>query len=164
MNVLFDSASFWILFLTVLAVFLGDLYLTVLHYSFGSRLTNLSPADVLMRSLPILALLTVLVYFVATHPQGSGQGSPQEIANSIRALAGQLPLVILLAMFCAALFGKVHAWRIKNSKKRVDIYGPFRRDSVIILAFTKDFVSCYDPGTKKCYMIPWSGITHIETC
>ena len=163
MDVLFNSATFWILFLTVLGVFLGNIYLTALHGSLGGILGNLSVADVLMKSMPLLSFVTVLLYFLATYPGFTWHNSIQQTVTSHAALAGILLPLTAFAGLLAHFFGKIQAWRTQKSKKKVDIYGQFPRDSVIVLATTKDFVSCYDPAERKCYMISWSGITHIET-
>jgi len=153
-----------LLVITIVSVFISVCYLNSLYSSFNLAWGNVTLVDVLLRALPALGVVVVGLIYILTDPHFPWSVNPVEL-STIRPLAilrTLLPVTALLAL-AAILLGKLRAWRIRHSRRRVEVHTEnCMWHAVIIVAFGKDLLSLFDPESNSTVMLPWSEVKVIK--
>ena len=164
MSTLLSSPSFWLLVLTVLAVFVSFCYLSSLYKSFNIPWGNVAVSDVLIKGFPAIGVVVVAAVYLASDPAFPWHqylaSLPNQTVNLIRFL---LPVTAASALVATGI-GKLRAILIRRSSRRANIENGDGHTwcDVIVVAFGKDLLAFFDPETKKSYLVPWSEIKKIE--
>ena len=164
MDVLLESATFWLTFLTTLTFLIGFCYLNSLYADFGIPWGNVSVADVLVKSLPGLGVIIVALTYLVTEPAFPWSAVLREIRPDPINLARILMVLAAVCALVAVTLGKLRASRLRKSRRKVQIRCEKRTwHGVVIIAFGKDLISFFDPQTEQCFLVPWSEVRHIRT-